>query len=68
MFQSKRMKKAETNGDVKKKVEPAQLYKIGGEGELREVEWLIKQGDFKDIDEYIYKTSLFLYGPKKKLS
>jgi len=59
-FKAKRMKKAETTSKAKKRAEPAQLYKIGGEGEMREVEWLIEQGDFKDIDEYIYKTSLFL--------
>lgn len=48
------------------KPQPARPYTIGSEGEMREVRMLIEEGVYKNVDEYLYKSALSLYGPKKK--
>ena len=55
----------------------AYRYKITTPEELREAKWLIEQGDFKDMDDYIdsltraelrYKKTFETSGKRKKVA
>lgn len=42
------------------------IYTISSEGELREVKWLISEGVYNSVEEYIINTTKLLYGYKPK--
>lgn len=47
--------------------ESKKMYRIGSPGELKEVHWLISQGDFSSLEDYIREMTHLFYGYRPKL-
>jgi hypothetical protein len=56
------MKTVKTNQADKRK-----MYIIKTQGELDEVNWLISEGDFKSLEDYIIAMTIIDYGYKPRL-
>ncbi len=65
LLHPKDMKQSDKIISKSKKGKPAKKHVISTPGELREVKWLIKEGVYKSVEDYINRTSELLYGNPK---